>query len=489
MKLKRYKHSKIIKYYKKQDWEVKVLSEKVMKFIKENSMFNKGDKVIVAVSGGPDSICLLYILNEHKDELGITLFGAHINHCLRGMESDKDEEYAKKTCESLKIDFYSKAVDIHKIAEKNNLSCEMAGREARYDFFGELMIKLNANKIALAHNANDQAETILMRMMRGTGIEGLIGIKPVRDKIYVRPILHLSRSEIEKYCEVNGIDPRIDKSNLETIYARNKVRLDLIPYIQENFNKDIIKTLNRLSDIVKVDNDYLESISMEQYKKHCDIGEKKVIINDSAFSEHEAIVSRIIRSALLHVNHNLYNIEKIHISNIIDLQKHDTGKTIMLPQNIIVGNCYGNIHIYIKDNESSTANLVNSNEYSLNVNENNSVEHLKKVIKIQVKPKAELIQIKNDDYIKYFDYDKIVGPIILRYRKDGDKFIPLGMKGNKKLKDLLMDLKIPKDIRNDIPLVCFGMDIAWVVGHRVSDKFKISKDTKNILQIKIESEE
>lgn len=468
---------------------MKVLSEKVMKYIKEHSMFVVGDKVIVAFSGGPDSTCLLYILNKYKDALGITLFGAHLNHCLRGIDSDKDEEYAKKICEDLNIGFYSRKIDVNIIAEQNNLSCEMAGRKARYDFFEELMIKLSASKIALAHNANDQAETILMRIMRGTGMDGLIGIKPVRDKIYVRPVLNLSRTEIEKYCEENSINPRIDKSNLETIYARNKVRLDLIPYMEENFNKDIIKTLNRLSDIVKVDNDYLESISTKQFKIHCETGEQRVIIYNSAFTLHEAIISRIIRSALFEVRHNLYNIEKIHISNIIDLQKHETGKTTMLPQNIIVENCYGDIHMHIKENSYNNTDLVNNNEYALNVNGENFIHSLNKVVSIHTIAKLDFNEVKTNDYIKYFDYDKIEKPIILRYRKDGDKFMPLGMSGNKKLKDLLMDLKIPKAERNKMPLICFGEDIAWVVGHRVSEKFKISKDTKNILQIRIESEE
>ena len=400
-------------FYKNCVWEVKVLQNKVINFINENSMFDKGDKVIVAFSGGPDSTCLLYILNELKEELGITLLGAHLNHCLRGQESDKDEEYAKKTCESLNIDFYSKRVDVHRISQEKNLSCEMAGREVRYEFFNELMHKFNASKIALAHNANDQAETILMRIMRGTGIEGMVGIKPVRDKIYVRPILHLSRSEIEKYCEENNINPRIDKSNLEKIYARNKVRLDLIPYIEENFNSDIINTLNRLSDILKKDNDYLENISNEEYKKHCVIGEQMVIINKCAFLQHEAIISRIIRSALLQVNHTLYNFEKIHIWNIIELQKNDTGKTTMLPQNIIVENCYGNIHIQI--NKKVTE--VNNSEYSLKVNEKNFIQSLNKVVEIDVKSHLQFVEVKGNDYIVYFDYDKILEPITLRYRK------------------------------------------------------------------------
>jgi tRNA(Ile)-lysidine synthase len=385
----------------------------------------------------------------------------------------------------LNIDFYSKKIDIHRISKEKNISCEMAGREIRYEFFEELMIKLNADKVALAHNANDQAETVLMRIMRGTGIEGMVGIKPVRDKIFVRPILHLSRKEIEKYIEVNNISPRIDKSNLETLYARNKVRLDLIPYIQENFNKDIVKTLNRLSDIVKKDNEYLESVSALEYKNHCEIGEKKVIINKKAFLLHEAIISRIVRGALLAVNLNLYNFEKVHVSSIIELQKHNTGKSIMLPQNIRVENCYGDMYIYI----SSKAMETGDNQYNLSINGENFIRHLHKVVKIDVKPKTESIEVKNNDYIKYFDYDKIEEPIIFRYRKDGDSFMPLGMKGNKKLKDLFMDLKIPKNKRSEVPLICFGNDIAWVVGYRVSEKFKVSKDTKNILQIRIESEE
>ncbi|WP_318038340.1 tRNA lysidine(34) synthetase TilS [Clostridium estertheticum] len=464
---------------------MKILSETVMDFIKENSMFDKGDKVIVAFSGGPDSTCLLYILNNFKEELGITLIGAHLNHCLRGDESDKDQEYAKEICESLNIDFYSEKVDVHRISKEKNLSCEMAGREARYGYFEKLMVKLNANKVALAHNANDQAETILMRIMRGTGIEGIVGIRPVRDKIYVRPILRLSRKKIEKYCLSNNINPRIDKSNLENIYARNKVRLELIPYMEENFNKDIIKTLNRLSTIVKKDNEYLENISEKEYKKHCEIGQQRVIINKAAFAEHEAILSRIIRSALLAVNHNLYNFEKVHIYSIIELQRHGTGKSIMLPQNIIVENCYGNIHIYIY----VKATEANNNQYSLNINQENFIHSLNKVVKIDVNPKLQFTEFKENDCIKYFDYDKIKKPIIFRYRKDGDRFIPLGMKGSKKIKDLFIDLKIPKAQRNAIPLICFGDNIGWVVGYRVSEKFKVTKDTKNILQIRIGREE
>jgi len=210
-----------------------------------------------------------------------------------------------------------------------------------------------------------------------------------------------------------------------------------------------------------------------------------VIINKSAFVQHEAIISRIIRSALLAVNHNLYNFEKIHIANIIELQKNDTGKSTMLPQNIIAENCYGNIHIRI----NTELTKVDTKQYSLNVNEKNIINSLNKIVEINIKSKLQFEEVKGNDFIVYFDYDKLEGPITLRYRKHGDKFVPLGMKGSKKLKDLFMDLKIPKDKRDEIPLICFGYDIGWVVGYRISEKFKVSKDTKNILQISIGSGE
>ncbi|MEW8956858.1 tRNA lysidine(34) synthetase TilS, partial [Clostridium sp.] len=218
---------------------------KVRDFVKENNMISKNDKVLVALSGGPDSICLIHILNELKDELGIEILAAHLNHCLRGEDANKDEEYVREFCKSLNIQCYVKRVDINRYAKERALSSEMAGREARYEFFNDLKEEFNINKIAVAHNLNDQAETVLMRLMRGTGIEGLIGIRPVRDNIYIRPILSLNRHEIEAYCEDNKLLPRIDKTNLETIYSRNKVRLELIPYIEKNFNEDIINTLNR----------------------------------------------------------------------------------------------------------------------------------------------------------------------------------------------------------------------------------------------------
>lgn len=459
--------------------------ETVLKTIRENNMFNKGDKVIVAVSGGPDSICLLHILNALKNELQITLYVAHINHCLRGKESDDDELYVKRFCENLNIEFRGKKVDINQIVEIKRISSETAGREARYEFFDDLKKEFKAQKIAIAHNSNDQAETILMRIMRGTGMEGLIGIRPVRDNIFVRPLIKCRRKSIEEYCFNNNLNPRIDKTNLEPIYARNKIRIQLIPYIQKNFNEDIVKVLNRLSSIIKVDNDYLAEIAKEKYKKYCDSSEEKVIISKEAFLEHESIITRIIRLALYDVSSNLYNFEKIHIYDVVDVQKHSTGKMLTLSNNVYVKNNYGDIIIY-KKQEQNVNNI--NNEYIL-CNGLNELKDINLRITLETIDKLGSAKFNGEIFIKYFDYDKIKGEILIRGRKDGDRFTPLGMKGSKKLKDLFIDLKIPRDERDEIPLICFGGEIGWIVKYRVSELFKVDKNTKRILKIIIESGE
>lgn len=457
--------------------------ESVLKTITDNNMFEKGDKVIVAVSGGPDSIALLHILYKLKDELQIKLYAAHVNHCLRGEEADADEEYVKSFCENLSVEFRSKRVDINKLSKIKNISSETAGREVRYAFFEELREDIKADKVAIAHNANDQAETVLMRIMRGTGLEGLVGIRPVRDRVFVRPIINNTREEIEEYCKKNNLSPRIDKTNFQSIYSRNKIRLELLPYIRENFNKDIIKVINRLSDTIKTDNDYLERISKEKYEKYCKVSGRKVIISKKAFLEHDSIITRVIRLALYDVAGNLNNFEKVHIYDIIDIQKNSTGKRVCLPSNIYILNSYGDIIVH-KDNNYNTD--INTKEYLLK----EGINYLDEIglrVTLRVVDNGNKVDFKNKKLIKYFDYDKIKENMLLRFRRDGDRFIPLGMDGSKKLKDLFIDLKVPKEQRNEIPLICFNGQIAWIVGYRVSEAFKVSENTKSVLEVKVES--
>lgn len=460
---------------------------KVINTIDENKMLNKGDKVIVALSGGPDSICLLHILNTLKEKYDLNIYSAHINHMLRGEESDKDEEVCREFCKENDIEFFSKSVDIEKVAEEKGISTEMAGREARYEFFEEVLKKVGGNKVAVAHNLNDQAETVLMRLMRGTGIEGLVGIKPVRDEIYIRPIINVTRHEIEMYCELNKLPARIDKSNLEPIYSRNKVRLELIPYIENNFNSDITNTLSRMCELIKRDEDFIQENVTKLFKKLCDISEEKVIIYSDAFNLHPALLSRIIRKALLEVKGDINNIQSIHIDNIIKVQGSPTGKYTIVPKEILVTNVYGNIEITKKLKKSNFENNVFKECIELKIGEN-YIKGLGINVTIKLISDCRLMNLKNKNNTKYFNIDG-VNKISVRNRRDGDRFTPLGMKGSKKLKDILIDLKIPREERDIIPLICFDEDISWIVGYKISDKYKVHEGAKNIIEVKVERQE
>ena len=315
-----------------------------MSYIKDNNLINPKDRILVALSGGPDSVCLLNILYNLKEELDIEIGAAHLNHMLRDEDAFQDEEYVKNLCESFDIPCFVKRVDINKYSKENKMSSEMAGRDARYNFFDEVIREHGYNKIATAHNANDQAETILFRLMRGTGIEGLCGIKVCRDKI-IRPILCLSRKEVEEYIEVNNLKPRIDKTNFEKIYNRNKIRLDILPYIKENFNEDIIQTLNRMSVLLQKDNEFIEKSARSFYEKYCVEQQDYFIIKKKMFDNHEAVVTRVIRYALTNFSKTHYDFEMKHIYEICNLAKNNSGKSIDLPNKIYAENIYGDIYI------------------------------------------------------------------------------------------------------------------------------------------------
>lgn len=461
--------------------------KKVMSYIKDNNLINPKDRILVALSGGPDSVCLLNILYNLKEELDIEIGAAHLNHMLRDEDAFQDEEYVKNLCESFDIPCFVKRVDINKYSKENKMSSEMAGRDARYNFFDEVIREHGYNKIATAHNANDQAETILFRLMRGTGIEGLCGIKVCRDKI-IRPILCLSRKEVEEYIEVNNLKPRIDKTNFEKIYNRNKIRLDILPYIKENFNEDIIQTLNRMSVLLQKDNEFIEKSARSFYEKYCAEQQDYFIIKKKMFDNHEAVVTRVIRYALTNFSKTHYDFEMKHIYDICNLAKNNSGKVIDLPNKIYAENIYGDI--YIKER------IINNNihvKQEIKINKDDidgkKIAFQNNIIEFSLVNNDSSLNLKQNILIRYFDFDKINNFISLRNRKNGDKISPLGMSGSKKLKDIFIDMKIPKEERDSVPLLCFDENISWIVGLRVSEEYKITNKTKNILKVIVKGKE
>lgn len=456
--------------------------DKVERYILENNLIEKKDKILVALSGGPDSVCLLHILYKLIKEFDIEVGAIHINHMLRGKESDGDEKYIENLCGKLGIKYYVKRIDIEHIANSTGVSLEVAGRNERYKAFNQIRKEHNYNKVAVAHNANDQAETVLMRMMRGTGLEGLTGIKAKREDGIIRPILCLNRYEIERYCEDNKLKPRIDASNYERVYSRNKVRLDILPYMKENFNKDIIETLNRMVLLLQKDNEFIEEYSKKCYDIYCSKKKQKILIKKEVFKEEfESINTRVVKMAFKEVSNSQQNFEMKHIYKIIELANGETGKKIFLTNNIVCENIYGDIVLSLKQNDERTNKNISISIDKESIPE--EIEFKNYIVKFNVVDVEREVEFSKEDLIKFFDYDKIKKEILIRNRKDGDKIIPLGMKGSKKVKDIFIDLKIPREDREGIPLVCFDDKIAWIVGVKTSQEYRITRSTKKILKI------
>lgn len=461
--------------------------DKVINYIRDNKLIQEEDKVLVALSGGPDSVCLLHILYKLKKVLNIELGAIHINHMLRGEDSDNDEKYIGQLCDELGINYYVKRIDIEYISKNTNVSLEVAGRNERYKAFEEIRKNNNYNKIAVAHNSNDQAETILMRMMRGTGLEGLTGIKAKRKDGVIRPILCLNRSEIERYCKENNLNPRIDASNYERVYSRNKVRLDILPYMKENFNKDIIDTLNRMALILQKDNEFIEEYSKKCYNIYCENYEGKLKVSRELFeNEMESIITRVVIRAFKEISNCHQNFEMKHIYEIVNLSKKGTGKRVSLTNKIICENLYGDIIFKVDyNNEENKCSeiILNKNNISNNVVFDNYI------VNFEVISNKNKVEFSKNNLIKLFDYDNIEKEIVIRYRKDGDRITPLGMKGSKKLKDVFINLKVPREKRDNIPILCFDDKVSWIVGYKTSQESRITPDTKNILKITFDRKE
>lgn len=457
--------------------------DNVIATINKYKMITKGDRIIVGVSGGPDSISLLHVLHSISGKFLINIHAAHLNHMLRGREADLDTEYVKSFCEKMGIPCSVKYVDVNRLSQQTGLSLEEAGRKARYDFFSDLAGEIGATKIALAHNMNDQAETILMRIMRGTGIDGLCGIKPVRDGMYIRPLIEIPRSEIEKYCKENNLTPRIDRTNLEPVYTRNKIRLELIPYIKENFNSRIEYSLSLMSRLLSEDNDFLNEYVNNIYETIAEKDKGKVLIDVNLLKPYTvSIKKRIIRKAISEAKGNLIGIENKHVELSLSIaEEGSTGAAVELPGEIKAQKSYNFLEIMHCSSEST-----NSFMYSLCIPGSVDINEAGARLKSEIMNKLPGDYKNSGRFIKYFDCDRIESNLTVRCRQEGDYIVPLGMKGRKKLKELFIDNKIPKDERNSIPLVAAGSEVIWVIGYNINDNYKIVKGTKRILKLEYE---
>ncbi len=312
-----------------------MLKEEVLKTIKTYNLIEKNDKVVIGVSGGPDSICLLHLLYSIKKELEFEIVVAHINHQIRKV-ADSETEYVKDFCKNLGIECFVKKENITELAKEQKKGTEEVGRQVRYDFFEDVAQKTNSNKIATAHNSNDRAETVILNILRGSGISGLKGIEAMRDNKYIRPLIFTKREKIEEYCQENNLNPKIDESNMENIYNRNKVRNIIIPYIEKEFNKNIIQTINRLSDVATEENEFLQKLTEEQYNTISTIENDTIILDLKKFNHLELVIKRrLILYTINEAIHTTNGIEKVNIDDIIKLCKNNIGNKYLSPIKLI----------------------------------------------------------------------------------------------------------------------------------------------------------
>lgn len=324
------------------------MKNKVLETIKKYKLIENGDRLVLGVSGGPDSITMLNILNDLRNDrnlhMSFDIIVAHVNHLIRE-EAKEDEKFVEDFCKKINVPFYSKSIDVQRIANNNKIGTEEAGRNARYEFFDEILKKTNSNKIAIAHNKNDKVETIIMNMLRGSGIAGLKGIEPIKNNKYIRPLIECERFEIEQYCKENNIDARIDRTNFENIYTRNKIRNIVLPYIKEEFNPNIIQTMYRLSELVKEEDEYLENTVINKYKELIiEEQEKQFIMDLKGFNKQEKVIkSRLLLYTISRLLGSTNGIEKVHIEDVIQLCENNIGNKYLTPNK--------NIKILVKNHK------------------------------------------------------------------------------------------------------------------------------------------
>ena len=326
------------------------LIKKVKHTIKNNNLIEPGDKIVLAVSGGPDSICMLDViykivnLNPEPTDNYAKIVVAHVNHMIREEAAD-DEDFVRDFCKKIGVEFYSKSIDVKKLANNKKIGLEEAGRKARYDFFDEIANLTHANKIAIAHNKNDSVETVIMHALRGSGTYGLHGIEAKNGK-YIRPLIECERHEIEEYCKDNDIQARIDKTNLENEYTRNKIRNIVLPYIKKEFNPNITETICRLSDVLKDQDDFIETIVRNSYAQMVlNESNNEIVLDLKKFNLQEKVIkSRLVLYTINRLFGTTNGIEKIHIDDILKLCQNNVGNKYLMPNK--------NTKVYVKSRKT-----------------------------------------------------------------------------------------------------------------------------------------
>ena len=455
--------------------------QKVRKFVEENNLIESGDMLVAGISGGADSVCLYYILLELQKYLNFRFVAVHINHNLRGEEANDDQKFVERLCCKTQSPVYVISKDVKGIARQKKISLEEAGRIARYEAFSSVADEVGANKIVLAHHQDDLAETMIHHLVRGTGISGLCSIKPASSN-RIRPLLCLTRKEIEEYLNKRGCVWQTDSTNLEDEYTRNKIRHHVISYLCEEVNPQAVshmaETARELQEVESLLADFVGKISEKMVER----SENYTIFREELKMESAYMQRRIFLEEMKRLSGARKDFSRVHGEEVAALWGRQVGKKISLPYKLEAVREYDGLcirKISVKENASKGKKL---ETIELQVPGETKIGECRILSNIS---EGNLERIVEKTYTKWFDYDKITNSLEFRHRKTGDiiRIHPSG--GSKKLKDYLIDRKIPCDQRDDLWLLADGSEVVWIVGDRISEKYKVSDMTKKMLYVEI----
>lgn len=470
--------------------------KKVVHLIDEYHMIEEQDSVIVGVSGGADSVCLLFVLHRLSRERKFSLTAAHVEHGIRGKESLEDAAFVEELCRRLEVPLRICRADALAAARREKISTEEAGRQIRYGFFREIAGECARETsgrvhIAVAHNADDQAETILWNMVRGSGIKGLGGMRPVRDGI-IRPLLECTRAEIEAYLRAKGATWRTDATNLETDYTRNRLRLKVLPILEKECNHQAARHIVMAGEKLSKTQDYLERQAEKALEACMPCEQKGAVSLDAALfcREEEILQEYMLRAAIERTGAGLKDVSSGHIEDIRKLAASSGRKRLSLPGSltaVLEGGRLSLINTELtteapSDEEDGWIFVNIEKKYDILIPSRIKIGNI--AIKFSLEPwKKQLIP--ENKYTKWFDYDTIRNKLQVRNRLPGDQLSVTKSGGHKKLKDYFIDEKVPHEKRGQVLLLAEGSQILWAVGYRISEAYKISERTKTVLKVQV----
>ena len=453
----------------------KTIEQNALKFIDENHQIEKDDKILVALSGGADSVFLLSFLLKYKKRFGIELYAFHLNHKLRGKTADADEKFCKEFCSERKVRFTSVSKDVKSYALINKISIEEAGREIRYAELKKAAEESSCNKIATAHNLSDNVETILLNFFKGTGLKGMVGI-PVRRGNIIRPILSLSSDEIREYLKQNKIPFRVDESNLSSDYERNFLRNEIIPKLKERLSPRLEEKISNTSKIIFEINLFVENQIAQISSRAVKIEKDGLQINIKEILKLDKSFLGILLKSIIENNLGI-ELSSENIFALIDLMHSQTGREVHLKENVVAFK--ERTELIIGEKLISVYKKVDGI-----IKVGQSIKVGDKTISIE-KVNRKNIKLTQDKFVEFISGDSVAEEFQIRRWKNGDRFYPIGMKGTKKISDFLSDEKIPSYKKQEHLVLTNSGKIVWVIGLRIDERFKVTSGTKKILKLTV----